>query len=246
MRRRTTNLNDVQSTTTEPTRIEYCINRGPRRRSRLVVTPDGSVEARVPQNATDEWVESFVRRQRHWIVRQQAYFEQFRPREPERRYVAGETLRYLGRQYSLSVVVTDAERVRLRGRELVVETTSSQTDAVRAAVQDWYRRCAREVFERRAERCVELTRPHGIGVAPIVVRSMVRRWGSCTPTRRILLNPHLVVAPTDCIDYVLVHELCHVRHRRHDPAFYRLLSTVMPDWSRRRARLEKFGPYLTL
>jgi len=60
------------------------------------------------------------------------------------------------------------------------------------------------------------------------------------------LNPYLVIAPTDCVDYVLVHELCHVRHPRHDEAFYRLLTTVMPDWPRRRRRLEKYGPFLTL
>ena len=74
---------------------------------------------------------------------------------------------------------------------------------------------------------------------------MKRRWGSCGPSGRILLNPDLVIAPVDCIDYVVVHELCHLKHGYHDRAFYRLLSTVMPDWRRRRERLDDLGTHLT-
>ena len=75
---------------------------------------------------------------------------------------------------------------------------------------------------------------------PLVVRQMVRRWGSCTTTGKVILNTDLVRAPVHCIDYVIVHELCHVRVHGHDKAFYRLLSACMPDWESRKARLESF------
>ncbi len=227
-------------------RIQYTVNRGERRRSRLVISPDGKVDVRVPPNVADEWVKEYVYRQRRWILRQLLYFERFRPREPERRYVPGETFRYLGRQYRLAVTEANSDDVKLRGRHLMVSIPDFDPSSIRKAVQQWYIDRARIVFARRAPMVFEKLRPHGIAQHPIELRKMKRRWGSCTPRNRILLNPFLVIAPTDCIDYVLTHELCHTRHSQHNQAFYNLLTTVMPDWPRRRNRLERYGPCLTL
>lgn len=226
--------------------IPYQVNRGRRTKARLVVSPNGKVEVRVPAHVSDEWIDAFVSRRRHWVIRQRQYFDQFRPREPDRRYVNGETVRYLGRQYTLKLVTSPEQRARLLGRHLVASVPETRdAERVRGAVQSWYRARAQDVFARRAERCKEIFAPHGVRDPDIVLRSMRRRWGSCTRKGRVLLNPYLVIAPTDCIDYVIIHEMCHLKRPRHDEAFYRLLSTVMPDWSLRRRRLEKFGPYLT-
>lgn len=244
---RNTHSNRVRSVEVGDSSISYHLNRGSRTRARLVVTPDGQVEARVPQDVTAGWVDDFVRRQRRWIVRQQEYFDRFRPREPERRYISGETLRYLGRQYLLRVEKSDHDHVRLHGKHLEVGVPSpGNREEVKGAVQSWYAGRASAVFARRAGHCLALVQPYGCGDPPIVIRRMTRRWGSCTPKGRILLNPYLVVAPTDCIDYVVIHELCHVMHPRHDEGFYQVLTTVLPDWPRRRKRLEKHGPYLAL
>lgn len=227
-------------------RIEYSVNRSDRRRWRLVVSPDGRVEARVSRGTPDDSVREFIHRQRKWILRQQIYFEHFRPREPKRRYVAGETFRYLGRQYCLEITHGDMASVKLKGRRLFVATPSKSSDIVREAVQNWYKERARIMFARRSAALRDQLSPHGIPDRPVEIRRMVRRWGSCTPRGRILLNPYLVIAATDCMDYVIVHEMCHILHPRHDDGFYRLLTTVMPDWPRRRSRLETCGPYLTL
>jgi hypothetical protein len=228
-------------------RFSFELHRSDRTRARLIVAPDGRIELRVPKETSEGWIDDFMRRRARWIIRQRLYFEQFRPREPQRRYVSGETVRYLGRQYLLRVTRSDRVHVRLHGKHLEVEVASPRNrEQVQCAVQSWYSGRAVEVFARRAERCLPLVRPYGCGDPPILVRRMTRRWGSCTPKGRILLNPYLVVAPSDCADYVLVHELCHIRHPHHNEAFYRMLTTVMPDWLRRRQRLEKHGPYLTL
>ena len=68
---------------------------------------------------------------------------------------------------------------------------------------------------------------------------MAKRWGSCSRAGRILLNPELVTAPKDCIDYVIVHELCHLKEHNHSPAYYRLLDRVMPSWQERKRRLDQ-------
>lgn len=227
-------------------RIEFSIDRGDRRRMRLVVSPDGSVEARVPRDTSVESVRDFVFRQRKWVFRQQLYFEHFRPRDPERRYVAGETFRYLGRQYRLQLDDSGPDSVKLKGRLLIVTTKSRNSEEIRGAVQRWYMDRARITFARRSASLFERLAPHGIPARPVGIRRMSRRWGSCTPTGRILINPYLIIAPTDCVDYVLVHEMCHLVHQRHDESFYGLLTTVMTNWPCRRLRLEKCGPHLSL
>ncbi len=70
---------------------------------------------------------------------------------------------------------------------------------------------------------------------------MHKRWGSCTPDGKVMLNLDLVKAPVDCIEYVIVHELCHKEVPHHGPEFYRLLSRFLPDWEERKERLEEFG-----
>ncbi len=73
---------------------------------------------------------------------------------------------------------------------------------------------------------------------PLILRRLKTRWGSCSKAGRILLNTELVQAPVECIDYVIVHELCHLKVPDHSPAFHRLLNACMPDWQRRKERLE--------
>jgi predicted metal-dependent hydrolase len=110
--------------------------------------------------------------------------------------------------------------------------------AVEATVSTWYRRRAKDVFERRLDSCFMEAKRY-IGTRPLLrIRRMKRRWGSCKSTNGILLNTLLVYAPARCIDYVIMHELCHLRHHNHGSKFYRLLGQLMPDWKERRKRLE--------
>ena len=102
---------------------------------------------------------------------------------------------------------------------------------------DWYKSRAKEVFARRLDVLLEQAlwvqeRP------PIRILTMQTQWGSCSPNGRITLNPHLVKAPRDCIDYVILHELCHIAEHNHSDRFYRLLSQTMPNWEITKERLD--------
>ncbi len=104
-------------------------------------------------------------------------------------------------------------------------------------LRGWYRERAERVFHERLEICRKQVAAFGIDhPGGFTLRRMRKRWGSCSRDGRILLNTQLVGAPKTCIDYVIVHELCHVVHHNHSPAFYTLLSACMPDW-RERQRL---------
>lgn len=108
-------------------------------------------------------------------------------------------------------------------------------------VDRWFAERARRNLSERFEHCAELVRSFGIRSGQFSLRRMQRRWGSSSAKGRVLLNPALVKAPVDCIDYVISHELCHLRRHDHGVEFYRLVARVVPDWKRRKARLERFS-----
>ena len=103
----------------------------------------------------------------------------------------------------------------------------------------WYRAHAKALFPVRLAECLKICGRRDTAAEPLLtIRRMTHRWGSCTPKGRLLLNLDLILAPVTCIDYVIMHELCHLKIRDHNRAFYRLLSRIMPDWESRKERLE--------
>ena len=222
-------------------RIGFLLKRTSRRTLAIQVKPDLSVVVTAPREAGIAAVMARVRRRARWIRRQQDYFSDFLPKLPPRRYVSGETHRYLGRQYRLKVVEGPVEGAKLKGRFIRVETVRpGECERVRDLVAAWFLKRARERFARSLVECV--ARFHGRLVAPqLRLRRMPKRWGSWTGRGLIYLNPELVMAPPSCIDYVVVHELCHLVHASHGPAFHALLQRVMPDWEERKDRLERMA-----
>lgn len=208
------------------------------RRFTVTVDPDLTVRANAPQTATTEEVTARLEKRAGWISRQRAYFERFRPERPAQRFVSGASLWYLGRQYRLKTIEGRGP-AKLVGKYLQVPAADEA--ACDRKMKEWYHERARAQFAHRLELCHASAKAVlKVEMPPLVVRQMVRRWGSCTTSGKVILNTGLVRAPVHCIDYVIVHELCHVRVHGHDKAFYRLLSACMPDWESRKARLEAF------
>lgn len=219
-------------------RIEFQLLYSPRKTLAIDVHPDLSVVVTAPRGADDSAVEQKMRKRASWIVQQQRFFENYLPPLPPRRYVSGESHRYLGRQYRLRVHDGDEDAVKLsRGQITVILTDPTKKDRVRTLVVGWFRRRAEVVFGELFDETALKAERHGISADSFVIRRMKNRWGSCTKEGRILLNPDLIIAPKACIEYVIAHELCHLRQHNHGPAFYRLLTALMPDWERRRERL---------
>ena len=222
--------------------IEYRVVRRQRRTLEIAVEPDASVVVAAPLDASIEKIEATLRKRAAWVTRQQRYFNQFQPRTPERRFVAGETHLYLGRQYRLKIVPHAHECVKLLRGFIVVQThRSGQPGVARELVESWYRDRAHLKFEERIEACLQLfPEPDAFRPMGLIVRQIRQRWGSMSPAGRLLLNRRLIEAPVDAIDYVITHELCHIAEPHHDTPFFELLERVMPDWERRKHRLERF------
>ena len=105
---------------------------------------------------------------------------------------------------------------------------------------DWYRSHARKLLARRIDRYLPAFVKMGASVEPkIIYRRMKKRWGSCSVNGTVMVNTELVKAPLNCIDYVIIHELTHLLYPNHDKNFYQLLGLLLPDWEKRKVRLEQ-------
>jgi predicted metal-dependent hydrolase len=227
----------------DPIPVAVCFR--PRKCLKLTVFPDGSVTAVAPEEKTLEDVEAHLRKRRKWIARQRGHFAQYPPGPPSRSFVSGETHLYLGRQYRLRVRKAEGTGVKLRGGIFHVETPfPEQPKAVERALDRWYQERARAVFAERMDRIFEEAPSLKPRHPRLHTRFMKRSWGTCSPLGVVTLNIRLLQAPGPCIDYVIVHELCHLEIHEHSPAFYRLLTRHLPDWRERKERLEKSPVWL--
>jgi len=223
-------------------RIPYRLVREERKRYRIVVAPDLRVTASAPLQATDAEIEAMLKGKMRWIAHKLDLVESFIPLPSPLRYMSGETIRYLGRQYRLKVESGERAPAKLKGKFLYVCVPDKKNSgAIKATVEGWYQNRAEKTFKRYMVKCVEVASRHGIQEASFILRKMQTRWGSCSRKGRITLNTHLIQAPVHCIEYVIMHELCHLKHHNLSPAFYRLLTRCMPDWEQRKEVLDRIA-----
>jgi predicted metal-dependent hydrolase len=222
-------------------KIPFKVEFRERKHLSIDVHPDGQVIVIAPQICTLDEVYKRVEKRAHWIAKQCVHFETFRPLPKEKRYISGETHLYLGRQYRLKIQSSSEESIKLIGRYLHVFTFHTNNALqVEALLIQWYKNHAKGIFDARLDWCIENALSLRIPRPNISIRKMERRWGSCSRAGKILLNLDLVKTPLHCIEYVIMHELCHLRIHDHSPAYYRLLARCIPDWKKRKERLNTF------
>jgi predicted metal-dependent hydrolase len=220
--------------------VTYRVIRSQRKRVAIEVNPDLSIVVRVPEQADASSVRRIVAKRARWISRQIRFFESFLPRTPPRRLVSGESHRYLGRQYQLRIRRSTEERVKLEGAYLTILTATPESLKIKSELLDrWYRIHAARVFAERLAACSAHPELQKKRHRRVCLRTMTKRWGSCSPSGILTLNVALVRARRSCIDYVITHELCHLLVRTHSPRFTRLLDRIMPDWRERKVLLER-------
>lgn len=221
-------------------KISFAVVYADRKTLEIAVHPDAKVVIKAPRGTLLEDIRNRVTKRARWIRKQIAYFRKFEPRTPALRYVGGETHMYLGRQYRLKIKKQKENAVKLKGAYFYVMTPDpNNTQTIQDLLEYWYREHACLVFARRLEICYETAKKLHVLFPKIQLRRMTRRWGSCSKSGDILLNTNLIKAPLYCIDYVITHELCHMKVHTHNNRYYNILSKHMPDWKKRKERLEK-------
>jgi len=217
--------------------IDFRLEYSDRKSLGITVTPEMEVLVKAPTDTTMEKVKEKIRKKAPWIIKQQSFFLSFQPKIPLRKYISGETHLYLGRQYRLQIEIGKLESVKLKGKFIVV--TTSEKSRTKSLLHDWNLQHARTKFHTVAAPLIDKFKKHKVEPSSIVLRDMPTRWGSCTPKGKIILNPELIKAPKGCIEYVIIHELCHLIHHNHTQKFLDLQTTEMKDWEKWKMKLEK-------
>lgn len=228
--------------------IDFTVRLQPQRQPSRVaihVEANGRVLVDAPMGVTHAAVITAMKKRAAWVARHvkdvRARLDHARPRD----YTSGEAIHYLGRRYRLRVVVdaSASPSCRLRAGFLEVTVQKRASHAVRAEMRAWLRRRAEEVLRERMQAVGKGLRWVRAG-PPIRLQWMRAQWGSCSPHGRITLHPALVQAPRVCIDYVVLHELCHLSSHNHSARFYNLLDRHMPGWRGVKERLDGMAEVL--
>lgn len=219
--------------------LTYTLRHTSRRRTvGIFVEPDGQVAVLAPAATSMERVEQIMRRRMKWIRRKQRLVASMPTPVQPREWVAGETHRYLGRQYRLKLSKGDPCSVKLVGGYFVVTLPNPKDrERVRGLMESWYKEHAIVLLNGRVERVIASSTWLRMKAPSIRVRHLKNRWGSTTAAGCVTLNIDLTKLSLSCIDYVIAHELVHLVVPSHSPAFWRMLGRVMPDWRRWQSRL---------
>jgi predicted metal-dependent hydrolase len=228
------------------TTIVYRVQRRrPRTSLALTVNCQGDVLVTTPVGISEDCIAAAVLQKSPWIMAQWRRQARLLPKPPGRRFVSGEAIVYLGRTYQFKVT-----RVYVRQASLMVRTGTvlfrvpvhfserTRRAECRRLLIGWLRDKTVQHGERVCGRICALL---GLSPVEVNVRDIGRRWGSCTPSGRVLLHWKSVLAPMPLFEYICAHEVCHILHRDHSAAFRRALDRALPTWRDLASRLESRG-----
>ena len=222
------------------TSIEYNLEFVERKTLGIKVYPDKSVNVLAPRDSSIEKIREKVKNKASWILKQKDFFLSFHPITPARKYIGGETHLYLGKQYRLKLHQSLNSSVKLTGGFIHIQVKDTvDKNAIQKLLKQWYKDKAEQHFNQLFNELKTISKGFYNEEPELTYRWMKKRWGSCDKNGRIHLNIELIKAPKKCIEYVIVHELCHLKYLNHSTAFFELLSQVYPDWKATKYRLEK-------
>lgn len=213
--------------------LDYTLKRSRRRRSITLTVDESGLRVGAPWNASHREIDAVLNRHRDWVARKLAEWRERRP--PPRRWRAGEAVMLLGSPLEIArapacpVPTVDGER-------LLVDAAIADGGALEACVVEWLRTRALDCYRSRA---AALSAALGVAMPAIRLSAARTRWGSCHATGRVLLNWRLIQCPLRLVDYVVAHELSHLKHMNHSRQFWNTVATLVPEHARLRAELRR-------
>ncbi|OSM01737.1 M48 family metallopeptidase [Magnetofaba australis] len=215
--------------------------RSPRRRTvQLVIRKDGAVTARTPKRINNTWLIAWAQERAPWITRKRSELLTRFPTSPTPLFEPGAPHLHLGKIYQLDPQLAARKRILIQGDRLVIHAhTPNRPEALAAQLDAWRADYAQRLFSARLARCFPPFAQMGFTRPTLRLRLLKRSWGNMRSDGRMTLNRDLIRAPLTCLDYVIVHELCHMAHMNHSPAYRALLTQMRPNWRADKALLER-------
>lgn len=226
------------------TTITYTLTRRQRKTVGLYVHPDLRVEVRAAPHVPLDFIKNFVTSRADWILLKQVEMQKrvaaLPPPKPTHHYADGEIFQLLGREYRLEVHAAAREKVAIRRGRLIVCVRDGDRERAAHLIARYIRKQAERIFTRRLAIAWRSAAHWGKPYPPLKFRKMRARWGSCASNGVITMNIRLIAAPLALIDYVILHELCHLREMNHSQRFYAHMAAVCPDWRIKKRALREF------
>jgi len=220
--------------------IDYTIVYRDRKTMAIEVNPNGEVFVIAPKDTTLDKIEEKIQKRASWISKQLRFYSGATTNIYQNEWVSGESIHYLGRQYRLKVS-QGKPQIKLQGKYLFVQVADVQNKSkIEILIKKWYLKHAIEKFSERLHLLKSILEREKLEIKELKIRRINKRWGSCTKEGNIILNENLIKVPVHCIDYVLIHEICHLKHHNHSPAFWSMLTKYCPDWVKLKEKLERF------
>jgi len=229
--------------------IQYQLNRSSRRKSVSISVDQHGVKVVAPTSAEHDIIENILHKKGAWIRNQLISYEEMEQKILKRKYVSGEKLPYLGRQYLLKVIKTNeslASSFRFHKGQFVAElhkdvSESQYRDMLHPLYIEWVTQKGNQFIKERMKRFA-IKFPYQPN--SIIVKEQEQRWGSCTPAGNIFLNWRIFLAPASVVDYVLAHELAHLKYMNHSKEYWETLHMLLPDYKAKKEWLRVNGKTL--
>ncbi len=219
--------------------MDYELKRS--RRKTICVTVDDQARIRVgaPLWVEEKRIEQFLKDKSRWILRKKTEASSRQKTLQRKTFTHGETFLFLGKEYPLNIRLHQQKNIKINFDGTQWHVDNGDIPLVKEKLVDWYRMQAKEIL---AGRVFHFARILGVEPKEIAVRTQKRLWGSCHPTsRKIHLNWQIVLSPLEVIDYVVVHELCHLLVPNHSQRFWRKVEGMLPDFKKQKAWLREHG-----
>ncbi|WP_408955809.1 M48 family metallopeptidase [Natroniella sp. ANB-PHB2] len=223
--------------------IQFELERKDVKNINLNVKPDMSVVVSANESIPLDFIKRTVKDKARWILKNINYFKDTQPKEINKEYVSGESIKYLGKQYRLKVIESKQEQEEVkyyRGYIYLYTINKDDYQKKKELISKWLRNKSQEKFNDALDKMYPQLKRYGVSKPKIKIKTMKARWGSCLKdSNTILLNSELIKAPKHCIDYVVLHELIHFKYTYHNQDFYDFLTALMPDWKQRKEILDQ-------
>lgn len=209
-----------------------------RKRLTLTVYPNCRIVARIPYGLSQRKLEDYFQNKSNWMIKHLDHFESHPP-ETEKNYINGETFSYLGKKYTLQLH-QGTSHIMLKNEQLILRTKDiKDKESIQKMLDRWYRKEAIKKLSARYFTKLEQLEYLDLPTTTLRFYKMKRRWGSCSSKHLITLNTELIKKDKELIDYVIVHEICHLKIPAHNKAFYSLVESIIPNWKDRKKRLNE-------
>ena len=220
--------------------IVYEVVKSKRSKTSQITVDTSGVTVRIPQTKTADHARKIVKAKAQWIFKKQLYYKEQKQEKSKITFAKGSKIPFRGKIYSIRIIPNSQEKVKVSGKfmEFHIKQKRHTTKQISQMYQRWLEAKAEKIFSRAVKKFAER-----LSVKPrkIVVKQLKGRWGSATEQRQINLNSNLLKAPQSVINYVVLHELCHLKIKEHSDRFWNLLSKHMPNYEKQLKWLETNG-----